>query len=100
MSFPFNMADIPTDFFETATIGSTNYDCIATSALSAGSMVSEIGDAPEADIALIFKAAVPVPALGSLITFRSVQYRVSRVSPDSAGVSFTVFLIAKYGGAG
>jgi len=100
MSNLFNMADIPAEFQETATVATVEYACTPLNPLATMIDVTELGLDTRVEHALLFDVDVLAKcAVGSLITFRSTEYRVGHVSEDSSADSWTAFLVSKYGGA-
>jgi len=86
------------EFLETATIGGVAGVEVISSELDAETRISEIGADEQVDASLVVRASVTA-AEGNFVTFRAVEYRISKIVRDSANLTKRLYLVAKYGGA-
>jgi len=88
-----------TDGFKTtATVGTVEDVEVIPGAVMADGRISEIGRDAAGDLYLIVKVAVTA-AEGDTVTFRSTDYRISRIETDAANRTKKLYLLPKYGGA-
>lgn len=88
----------PAGFKSSATIGSTSNVEVIPAAVMADGKISEIGRASDGELSLIVKVGVTATE-GDVVSFRSVDYRISRIETDAANITKKLYLIPKYGGA-
>lgn len=88
----------PDGFKTTATINAVAGIEVIPSSVMADGKLSEIGRASEGELSLIVKVATAAEE-GNSVTFRAIEYRISRIEADAANVTKKLYLIPKYGGA-
>ena len=87
------------EFVECAYKGDESFPCIS-SRLDAETRATEIGPDIDIDLSLIIKGKCRVNLKqDDVIRFRGTEYRIHKISDDSANVTRRLFLISKYGGA-
>ena len=86
------------EFIETATIAGFSGVEVISSELDAETRISEIGADEQIDESIVVRASATA-AEGNIVTFRAVQYRISKIVKDSANLTKRLYLVAKFGGA-
>ena len=87
------------EFTECAYKNDVQFEAIA-SRLDAETRATEIGADIDIDLSLIIRGTCAVSfAQDDIVRFRGTEYRVYKVSDDSANVTRRLFLISRYGGA-
>ena len=95
----FSVADLfVPEFTESAIVSSSAVRCIQAE-LSEEVDVAEMGADLKYDLSLVFVVGEATIVDNQTVTFRSRDYRVVRKVPDSANLTFRVYLAAKFGGA-